>query len=158
MPDRGKRRSSQAAHNGELRYSGHEFFAAESLRARVEQVLWTYSQCQLRVKAKQGLFVRVDLGNVWIVGYDIGAQTAAALIGERTDVAVPATNKFKPHGAILISPSVDVSPGKLQDRYRPSACRYWLSVRNWMTIPTASPRRNYAGQFGTIQYRKLTGR
>ncbi len=117
MPDRGKRRSSQAGRNGELRYIGHEFFAAESLRTRVEQVLWTYSQCQQRVKAKQGLFARVDLANVWIIGYDIGAQAAAALIGERTDVVVPKTNDFKPHGAILISPSVDVSPGKLRDRY-----------------------------------------
>lgn len=116
--DKVERRRLQSLRNSELRYIGHEFFSSKSLAKRVEQVLWAHAQLLQRTKAGQRLFAKADLSHIILVGYDIGAQTAAALIGEDSGIPSPQNAAFKPQAAILISPSVDPAMGNVDKRFR----------------------------------------
>ena len=53
-----------------------------------------------------------------IAGYDIGAQTTAAMIGEKFDTHLPQAPDFKPLAAILLSPSVNMALGELTTGYK----------------------------------------
>ena len=116
--DKDKSASLNAVRNSDLRYLGHEHFSQASLINRINHVLWAYAQLQQRTKAKQGLFAAADLSRVVIAGYDIGAQTTAAMIGEKYDVDLPQAPDFKPLAAILLSPSVDIGLGDVTTRYQ----------------------------------------
>lgn len=116
-PD-GKLKPSKLARSGELRYIGREFFGPKALERRINHILWAYGQFQQRIKSKQGLFAKADSSQLLIAGYDIGAQTATALIGENIGFNLPAMTDFKPRAAVIISPSVDAAAGKLQERYQ----------------------------------------
>ena len=82
----------------------------------MNHVLWAYAQLQQRTKAGQGLFAAADWSRMVIAGYDIGAQTTAAMIGEKFDTDLPQAPDFKPLAAILLSPAVDMALGG--DRHR----------------------------------------
>ena len=110
--------SLQAVRNSDLRYLGHEYFSQETLKKRMNHVFWAYAQLQQRTKAGQGLFAAADLSRMVIAGYDIGAQTTAAMIGEKFDTDLPQTSDFKPLAAILLSPSVDMALGDVTTRYK----------------------------------------
>ena len=113
-----KTKLSTLAKNSELRYFGHEFFAQKELKKRIEQVFWAYAQLKQRQAAKAPLFAEADLSRVVLAGYDLGAQTTAAIIGEKYDSAMPTDPEFKPVAAILLSPSVDMAQGDLSSRYQ----------------------------------------
>ena len=104
--------------NNDLRYLGHLYFSQEQLSKRINHVLWAYAQLKQRSQNRIGLFARADLSQVVIAGYDIGAQTTAAMIGETYDIALTKTENFKPLAAILLSPSVDVALGDITTRYK----------------------------------------
>jgi dienelactone hydrolase len=116
--DKDKAAALKAVRNSDLRYLGHEYFSQASLIKRINHVLWAYAQLQQRTKAKQGLFAAADLSRVVIAGYDIGAQTAAAMIGEKYDAILPQAPDFIPLAAILLSPSVDIALGDVTTRYQ----------------------------------------
>lgn len=116
--DKGERRRSQSLRNDDLRYIGHQFFSERTLKTRVDHLLWAYTQFKQRANAGQGLFAKADLSHVFIAGYDIGAQTTTALIGEHTGIQLPQTTGFKPQAAILISPSVDPAMGNIGNRFK----------------------------------------
>ncbi len=104
--------------NSDLRYLGHQYFSQEQLSKRINQVLWAYAQLKQRNQSRLGLFARADLSRVVIAGYDIGAQTTAAMIGETYDITLPSTTDFKPLAAILLSPAVDMALGDITTRYQ----------------------------------------
>jgi len=104
--------------NSDLRYLGHQYFSQEQLSKRINYVLWSYAQLKQRNQNRLGLFARADLSRVVIAGYDIGAQTTAAMIGESYDIALPSTADFKPLAAILLSPAVDMALGDITTRYQ----------------------------------------
>ena len=116
--DKDKAVALKAVRNSDLRYLGHEYFSEISLIKRINHVLWAYAQLQQRTQAKQGLFAVADLSRVVIAGYDIGAQTTAAMIGEKYDAVLPQAPDFKPLAAILLSPSVDIALGDVTTRYQ----------------------------------------
>ena len=116
--DKDKAVALKAVRNSDLRYLGHEYFSEASLIKRINHVHWAYAQLQQRTKAKQGLFAAADLSRVVIAGYDIGAQTTAAMIGEKYDAVLPQDSDFKPLAAILLSPSVDIAQGDVTTRYQ----------------------------------------
>ncbi|MFZ2171805.1 MAG: hypothetical protein WAW61_19465 [Methylococcaceae bacterium] len=113
-----KFRSSQAVRNSEMRYLGHEYFSQESLKKRISHLLWAYAQLKLRANAGQALFAAADLSRSIVAGYDIGAQTAAAMIGEKFETDLPKAQDFRPLAAILFSPSVDMALGNVTTRYK----------------------------------------
>ena len=104
--------------NSDLRYLGQQYFSQEQLGTRINHVLWAYEQLKQHHRNKLGLFTRADLSKVIIAGYDIGAQTAAAMIGESYDVALPSTADFRPLSAILLSPTVNMALGDITTRYQ----------------------------------------
>ena len=104
--------------NNDLRYVGHQYFSQEQLSKRINHVLWAYAQLKQRSQSRLGLFARADLSRIVIAGYDIGAQTTAAIIGETYDIALPSTADFRPLAAILLSPAVDMALGDISTRYQ----------------------------------------
>ena len=104
--------------NSDLRYVGHQYFSQEQLSSRINHVLWAYAQLKQRNQSRLGLFARADLSKVIIAGYDIGAQTTAAMIGETYDIALPSTADFRPLAAILLSPTVNMALGDISTRYQ----------------------------------------
>jgi hypothetical protein len=104
--------------NSDLRYIGHQYFSQEQLSKHINHVLWAYAQLKQRTQNKLGLFARADLARAIIAGYDIGAQTSAAMIGETYDIALPSTADFRPLAAILLSPTVDMALGDISTRYQ----------------------------------------
>ncbi|MGZ5601555.1 MAG: alpha/beta hydrolase family protein [Methylobacter sp.] len=111
-------RPSLAAKSSEMHYLGREYFSQQALKKRINHLLWAYAQLKLRAKAEQSLFASADESRLIIAGYDIGAQTAAAMIGEKFDTALPQAQDFKPLAAMLFSPSVDMSLGSVATRYK----------------------------------------
>jgi len=116
--DQKARRRAQLLRKSDLRYTGHAFFSLQSLENRIKQSLWAYEQFKQKANAYQGLFGRADLSRIFIAGYDIGAQTTAALIGEQTGIEMPAIANFQPQAAILISPMVDPAMGNIDKRFQ----------------------------------------
>ena len=116
--DKDKSASLKAVRNSDLRYLGHEYFSQETLKKRMNHVLWAYAQLRQRTKAGQGLFAAADWSRMVIAGYDIGAQTTAAMIGEKFDTDLPQAPDFKPLAAILLSPAVDMALGDVTTRYQ----------------------------------------
>lgn len=103
--------------NKDLHYLGHRYFAKEMLQKRIKQVQWAYSQMLERGYNGGGrLYRRIDSSILLVAGYELGAQTAAALIGENYGIA--GTVAFKPRGAILLSPFVDIATGDINTRFR----------------------------------------
>ncbi len=111
-------RSSRTVRSSELRYLGHEYFSQVSLKQRISHVFWAYEQLKQRAIAGKPLFNQADLSRVIISGYDLGAQTVAAIIGETFEAPLPHDQDFKPIAAILLSPSVDMALGNLTSRYQ----------------------------------------
>ena len=72
--DKDKATSVKAVRNSDLRYLGHEYFSQETLKKRMDHVLWSYAQLQQRTKAGRGLFSVADFSRMVIAGYDIGSQ------------------------------------------------------------------------------------
>jgi hypothetical protein len=116
--DGDKSRPSKAVRNSELYYMGHEYFSQASLKKRIDHLLWAHAQFKSRANTGSVLFKMADLSRVIIAGYDIGAQTAEEMIGEKFDIALPEAQNFKPMAAILLSPSVDMAQGNLTSRYK----------------------------------------
>ncbi|MFZ2405958.1 MAG: hypothetical protein WAW41_12525 [Methylobacter sp.] len=108
----------KAVRNSELHYLGHQYFSQDALKKRISHLLWAHAQLKLRAKAGKRLFATADLSRLIIAGYDIGAQTTAAMIGEKFGSDLPQSQDFSPLAAILFSPSVDMALGSVATRYK----------------------------------------
>lgn len=115
---RAQPRPSNGLRNSELHYLGREYFAQTRLQQRVDDLLWAYAQLKLKTYAGSDWFASADTSKVIVAGYDIGAQTVAAAIGETTDIDLSAAKDFKPMAAMLFSPSVDMAQGNVATRYK----------------------------------------
>lgn len=113
-----RRRPSRAARNSELRYLGHEYFGTANLKNRMEQLFWAFQQVKNRAGSRQPLFASADLSNVILAGYDLGAQTVSAVLGENFGADLPSGEVLKPVAAILLSPSVSLAEGNVRGRFQ----------------------------------------
>lgn len=109
---------ARSARNSELRYLGHEYFAVSSLKKRMQQLFWAYEQLRVRVKLQQPFYANADLSKVVLAGYDLGAQTVAAAIGENFMAELPESDTLKPVAALLLSPSIDLAEGNVRSRFQ----------------------------------------
>ncbi|WP_396643622.1 hypothetical protein [Methylomonas sp. 2B] len=114
-----KRRPSKAARSSELRYLGHEYFAAEHLPGRVADLAWAYQQLRTRAGLGQRLYAAADVDKLVLAGYDLGAQTVSAVLGENFGVELPGRQELRPVAGILLSPSVDLATGNVRSRFQP---------------------------------------
>lgn len=111
-----KQRPSIMGRNSELRYLGFQYFAAEALQTRLDQLRWVVSQ--LKNARSTGALARLDLSKIILAGYDLGAQTVAAAIGERQEAVKEVSLDFKPIAAIMLSPSVNLAKGHVNSRFQ----------------------------------------
>jgi hypothetical protein len=111
-------RSSKSARSSELRYLGHEFFAVDALKNRMEQLYWAYQQLSIRVTMGLPLYAAADLGHIVLAGYDLGAQTVTAVLGEDFMTPLPENRAFKVDAAIVLSPSIDLAEGNVRKRFQ----------------------------------------
>jgi len=123
-PDAGKAEEKdelkrmQALRYSDLRYIGREYFSAAGLKKRIGHAAWALTELTRRAQAKSSLFASLDLSRVIIAGYDIGAQTVAALVGESVNMPVPDLGGLHPMAAIILSPSVDLASGDIDSRFK----------------------------------------
>lgn len=107
---------SRTARNSELSYLGHQYFAVDALKNRLRQLNWVSQQ--LKQRRSEEWLLGVDSARLILAGYDLGAQTVAAAIGEQFDSPLPEFTEFKPLAAILLSPSVNLAKGNLGQRFQ----------------------------------------
>jgi hypothetical protein len=103
---------------GEIRYLGHEYFALDNLKNRMEQLFWAYQQLRSRADLHLPLYSAANFSKVILVGYDLGAQTVAAIIGEDFKAKLPTNAELKPYAAITLSPSIDLAEGNIRNRFQ----------------------------------------
>ncbi|QWF71915.1 hypothetical protein KEF85_05510 [Methylomonas paludis] len=113
-----KARRSKSARSSELRYLGHEYFAVDNLKLRMAQLFWAYQQLKTRAEQGQPLYQSADFSKVILVGYDLGAQTVAAVLGEDFKVSLPVDSRLQASAAILLSPSIDLAEGNVRNRFQ----------------------------------------
>jgi hypothetical protein len=112
----GKRSGNDRA--SELRYLGHEYFATDNLKNRMEQLFWAYQQLKIRANLQVPLFANANFSKVILVGYDLGAQTVAGALGENFKTTLPVDTELKPMAAIALSPSIDLAEGNVRNRFQ----------------------------------------
>jgi len=112
------RRQSRTARESELRYVGHQYFGMENLKTRLAQLFWAYAQLQTRAGLRQPLYASADFSKVILAGYDLGAQTVTAALGENFGSGLPRADQLKPVAAMVLSPSVDLAEGNVRSRFQ----------------------------------------
>lgn len=107
MPDDGRAvYSSVEAQAGAFRALAQKHFSGTALQARLNAVRLALAEVRRRAQSGDPAFTGVDASRVLVAGFDLGAQTAAALAGERDAGAQPALSPA-PLAAILLSPYVE---------------------------------------------------
>lgn len=100
------------ARDGAFRTIAANAFADAPASNRVEEVQRVIAEAGRRAQAGEAGFAALDTRKVIVAGFDLGAQTAAALAGER-EPGQPRASDWKPLGVILLSPYV---PGGADSR------------------------------------------
>jgi len=96
---------SADAQAGAFRGIAANSYGDQALQARVAEVVTVLAEVRRRGLAGEAGFNAVDVQRTVVAGYDLGAQTAAALAGER-DAGQPRLTEWRPLGAIVLSPYV----------------------------------------------------
>ncbi len=96
---------SPDAQAGAFRSIAANSYADAALQARVAEVVTVLAEVRRRGLAGEAGFNAVDVQHVVVAGFDLGAQTAAALAGER-DPGQPRLTPWRPQGVIILSPYV----------------------------------------------------
>lgn len=97
--------SSTDAQAGAFRNMAMKAFGDKALNTRLEEVQQVLAEAQRRGQAGEAGFSALDTHRVVVAGYDLGAQTAAALAGERAP-GQPRSTALRPMAAISLSPYV----------------------------------------------------
>lgn len=113
-----RRRALRMVRENDLRYLGHQYFAVDALKNRMDQLFWAYQQLKIRAGMKQSLYGSADLSKVILAGYDLGAQTVTAVLGENFNTTLPTSIELKPLTAIVMSPSIDLAEGNAHNRFQ----------------------------------------
>lgn len=97
--------SRPEAQAGVFRSLAQKSFADQALAARIDVLEQVLAELRSRAQAGEPSLAGVDWQTLAVAGFDLGAQTAAALAGERSaGAAAPAG--WRPKAAILLSPYV----------------------------------------------------
>lgn len=75
--------SSASGRNGDFAKVAREQFAVKSLATRIERVDFILHGIVRRAKADESFYARIDTDHIAVAGFDLGAQTALALAGEK---------------------------------------------------------------------------
>lgn len=103
--------SSAAGRSGDFARLAREAFDAKTLAARLDCVDFVLKNIARRAAAAEGVFSRIDMGRVAVAGFDLGAQTALALAGEKHPGMAPLTALPSLRTVIALSPHARISGG-----------------------------------------------
>jgi dienelactone hydrolase len=94
-----------------------EQFAVKSLAARLERVAFVVQGMTRRAQGGDSIYGQIDTSRVAVAGFDLGAQTALALAGERHPglAARPALPGLR--AVIALSPSAILARGGFVERF-----------------------------------------
>ncbi|MFB8829562.1 hypothetical protein ACE0DR_09845 [Azotobacter sp. CWF10] len=97
--------SSPEAQAGVFRSLAQKSFADKALAVRIAVLEQVLAELRSRAQAGEPSLAGVDWQTLAVAGFDLGAQTAAALAGERA-TGEAARSGWQPRAAILLSPYV----------------------------------------------------
>ena len=101
---------------GDFKVVGRAVFSRHALENRVSQLQWALGKLAARIHSGDKRYASVDMGRMAVAGYDLGAQTAMVLAGEKADLAL--TNPLPVfRAAAIISPYADPAAEKATGRY-----------------------------------------
>jgi dienelactone hydrolase len=103
--------SSATGRGGDFTRVAREQFDAKMLAARLHCVDFVLKNIVRRAAAQEGVFGRIDTGRVAVAGFDLGAQTALALAGEKHPGMGPLAALPSLRAVIAMSPHARVSGG-----------------------------------------------
>jgi hypothetical protein len=98
--------SSQEALAGTFRRLAEVHYSDASSQRRLKLVELALGEARRRAEAGDPALAGVDWQNWLVAGFDLGAQAASALSGER-QTGKPRRSVLRPRAAILVSPHVD---------------------------------------------------
>lgn len=111
--------SSELARSAEFTELGRRHYAEAQLRRRVARLDELLAEAQRLGRAGESPWRGLDWSRTVVAGYELGAQMAMALAGERqADGLVLALKSVQPVAAIVISPQVFVAPDPARDAAR----------------------------------------
>lgn len=106
-----------AADRHDLKSIGHEHFSLNSLEGRISDVTYAIRNLEERKRTAKPPFSQARMDEIAIVGFDLGAQTLQAMLGE----AVKGLSLREPlppiQAALLLSPHVDMAKGGIHHRF-----------------------------------------
>ena len=106
-----------AADRHDLKSIGHEHFNLRALEGRISDVMFAIQTLEERKRQGKATFRQARTDQIAIAGFDLGAQTLQALLGE--DVKGLSVKEPMPQiqAALLLSPHVDLAKGGIQHRF-----------------------------------------
>ena len=109
--------SSPASRNADFAPMAREQFGAKALGTRLGVLDFALHGIRRRAVAAEGVYARIDTGRIAVAGFDLGAQTALALAGEKVPgLTVPAA--MPPLRAVIaLSPHASLAAGGFAARF-----------------------------------------
>ena len=100
------------------RWIGHRHFSETSLEKRLATVQAVLDGLSQRAGVPGSVYSKIDFNRVAVAGYDLGAQTTAALSGEKTRTVLSPLRGVTICAALLFSPHVNLASGNLTGRFK----------------------------------------
>lgn len=102
----------------DLKSLGRPYYTLAELNQRVLDIESAFNTLEDRVRRGEAPFAKAKTEAIAIAGYDLGAQSAQALLGEAIKGGVSPPFRQKIKAGILLSPHVDVAAGRVQQRFK----------------------------------------
>lgn len=106
-----------AADQADLKSIGHDHFNAANLEGRVADAIEALRVVEERSRSGKSPYSSAETAHWVLAGFDLGAQTVQAILGENVKSAKLPSALPQPMAAILLSPHVDLSKGGMQHRF-----------------------------------------
>jgi len=101
----------------DLKSIGREHFSLKSLEGRVTDVAFALRTLEERRRGGKTPFGQARTDQIAIAGFDLGAQTLQAMLGEEVKGLAPREPLPQMQAAILLSPHVDMAKGGISQRF-----------------------------------------
>lgn len=109
--------STSAGRNGDFKRVASEQFAVKSLNTRLERLNFVLREIARRSQTGDRAYGRIDTGRVAVAGFDLGAQTALAVAGEKHPGMANLPVMPGLRAAIALSPQAILARGGFVERF-----------------------------------------
>jgi hypothetical protein len=105
------------ARNADFQGLSREYFGQPALEARLKIVDYVIGETKRRASTGMPANAGLDMTRLTIAGFDLGAQTASIIAGEKSKFANIRTDAWNIRAAITLSPYANLAAGELEQRY-----------------------------------------